>query len=113
MDSPKTLFEKVWAEHVVVEETAATPAVLYVDLHIIHEVTTPQAFSILRKNNIPVRRPDLVVATMDHSTPIEDGIDVSKSALGDGPVAAAFQAITTSSRLELASALAIAAWKKW
>jgi len=66
---PETLFEKVWADHVVVEETVDTPAVLYVDLHIIHEVTTPQAFSVLRANGLPVRRPDLTLPTLDHSTP--------------------------------------------
>src|SRR5210317_1483488 len=65
----KTLFEKVWAEHVVVPETAETPAVLYIDLHLIHEVTTPQAFALLRERGLPVRRPDLTLATMDHSTP--------------------------------------------
>jgi len=65
----KTLFQKVWDDHVVVEETPDTPAVLYIDLHIIHEVTTPQAFSLLREKNLPVRRPDLILATMDHSTP--------------------------------------------
>ena len=65
----RTLFEKVWADHVVVEQTAATPAVLYIDLHIIHEVTTPQAFSVLRENGLPVRRPDLTLPTLDHSTP--------------------------------------------
>lgn len=65
----RTLFEKVWAEHVVVPETADTPAVLYIDLHLIHEVTTPQAFSLLRELNLPVRRPRQTVATMDHSTP--------------------------------------------
>ncbi|HNP64042.1 MAG TPA: 3-isopropylmalate dehydratase large subunit [Woeseiaceae bacterium] len=69
MTNKKTLFEKVWDEHVVVEETADTPAILYIDLHIIHEVTTPQAFSLLRAKGLPVRRPDLVLATMDHSTP--------------------------------------------
>jgi 3-isopropylmalate/(R)-2-methylmalate dehydratase large subunit len=63
------LFEKVWSDHVVVEETTDTPAVLYVDLHIIHEVTTPQAFSVLRENKLPVRRPDLTLPTLDHSTP--------------------------------------------
>jgi 3-isopropylmalate/(R)-2-methylmalate dehydratase large subunit len=63
------LFEKVWADHVVVEETADIPAVLYIDLHIIHEVTTPQAFSVLRANGLAVRRPDLTLATLDHSTP--------------------------------------------
>jgi len=66
---PATLFEKVWADHVVVEETADTPAILYIDLHLIHEVTTPQAFTMLRERGLPVRRPDLTLATMDHSTP--------------------------------------------
>ena len=69
MSTPTTLFEKVWADHIVVEETADTPAVLYIDLHIVHEVTTPQAFSVLRANGLPVRRPDLTLATLDHSTP--------------------------------------------
>ncbi len=64
-----TLFEKVWSDHLVVEETADTPAVLYIDLHIIHEVTTPQAFTVLREKGLAVRRPDLTLATMDHSTP--------------------------------------------
>jgi len=64
-----TLFEKVWSNHVVVEETADAPAVLYIDLHLIHEVTTPQAFSVLRQQDLKVRRPDLTLATMDHSTP--------------------------------------------
>ena len=67
--APRTLFEKVWSDHVVVPETDDTPAVLYVDLHLIHEVTTPQAFSLLRAKDLPVRRPDLTLATMDHSTP--------------------------------------------
>ena len=66
---PRTLFEKVWSEHVVVAQTADTPAILYIDLHLIHEVTTPQAFSLLRDRGLPVRRPDLTLATMDHSTP--------------------------------------------
>ena len=64
-----TLFDKVWAEHLVVPENADTPAVLYIDLHIIHEVTTPQAFARLRELGVSVRRPDLTLATMDHSTP--------------------------------------------
>ena len=67
--SNRTLFEKVWADHIVVEESADTPAVLYIDLHIIHEVTTPQAFTVLREHGLPVRRPDLTLPTMDHSTP--------------------------------------------
>lgn len=65
----QTMFEKVWKRHEVVAETAATPAVLYIDLHLIHEVTTPQAFSVLRARGFPVRRTDLTLATMDHSTP--------------------------------------------
>jgi 3-isopropylmalate/(R)-2-methylmalate dehydratase large subunit len=65
----RTLFDKVWAAHEVVAETAATPAVLYIDLHLAHEVTTPQAFSLLRSLGLPVRRPDRTLATMDHSTP--------------------------------------------
>ena len=66
---PRTLFHKVWSEHIVSAETGETPAVLYVDLHLIHEVTTPQAFAVLRELGLPVRRPDLTLATMDHSTP--------------------------------------------
>jgi 3-isopropylmalate/(R)-2-methylmalate dehydratase large subunit len=66
---PRTLFEKVWTAHEVVPETADTPAVLYIDLHLIHEVTSPQAFSVLRSMALPVRRPDRTLATMDHSTP--------------------------------------------
>jgi 3-isopropylmalate/(R)-2-methylmalate dehydratase large subunit len=68
-----TLFEKVWSEHVVVPETVETPAVLYIDLHIIHEVTTPQAFSLLREKSLRVRRPDLTLPTIDHSSPTVPG----------------------------------------
>ena len=64
-----TLFDKVWKAHEVVPETAATPAVLYIDLHLVHEVTSPQAFSMLRSLKLPVRRRDRTLATMDHSTP--------------------------------------------
>ena len=68
---PKTLFEKVWERHEVVPETADTPAVLYIDLHLIHEVTSPQAFSLLREKGLKVRRTDRTLATMDHSTPTD------------------------------------------
>lgn len=64
----KTLFDKVWNDHVVAHEPNS-PAVLYIDLHLIHEVTSPQAFAGLEKRGLPVRRPDRTVATMDHSTP--------------------------------------------
>jgi 3-isopropylmalate/(R)-2-methylmalate dehydratase large subunit len=66
---PKTMFQKVWEQHEVAPETAETPAVLYIDLHLIHEVTTPQAFEVLRAQGLSVRRKDLTLATMDHSTP--------------------------------------------
>ncbi len=66
--SPSTLFDKVWRDHVVREDDGA-PAVLYVDLHLVHEVTSPQAFAGLRARGLRVRRPDRTFATMDHSTP--------------------------------------------
>ena len=65
----RTLFEKVWDAHVVAAETADTPAVIYVDLHLVHEVTSPQAFSELRARGLKLRRPDRMLATLDHSTP--------------------------------------------
>jgi 3-isopropylmalate/(R)-2-methylmalate dehydratase large subunit len=65
---PKTLFEKVWESHVVVEPPDE-PALLYVDLHLVHEVTSPQAFDGLRLAGRRVRRPDLTLATMDHNVP--------------------------------------------
>jgi 3-isopropylmalate/(R)-2-methylmalate dehydratase large subunit len=66
---PRTAYEKIWDAHVVAAQTETTPATLYVDLHLIHEVTSPQAFAELRTLGIPVRRPDRVLATLDHSTP--------------------------------------------
>ena len=66
---PKTLFDKVWDAHVVRQETADTPGVLYVDLHLVHEVTSPQAFSEIEARGLKVRRPDRTYATLDHSTP--------------------------------------------
>ncbi len=71
-DQPRTLFAKVWDAHVVATPTDA-PAVLYIDLHLVHEVTSPQAFAGLRARGLRVRRPDKTVATMDHSTPTRVG----------------------------------------
>ena len=65
----KTLFEKIWDAHVVAPETADTPATLYIDLHLVHEVTSPQAFDELRARGLKLRRPDRTLATLDHSTP--------------------------------------------
>jgi 3-isopropylmalate/(R)-2-methylmalate dehydratase large subunit len=68
---PKTLFEKIWDSHVVTQDADA-PAILYIDLHLVHEVTSPQAFTGLRQRGLKVRRPDKTVATMDHSIPTHD-----------------------------------------
>ncbi|GAB4402058.1 MAG: 3-isopropylmalate dehydratase large subunit [Anaerolineales bacterium] len=67
-NTPKTLFDKIWESHVVTQEEGA-PAVLYIDLHLVHEVTSPQAFTGLRQRGLKVRRPDKTLATMDHSIP--------------------------------------------
>jgi 3-isopropylmalate/(R)-2-methylmalate dehydratase large subunit len=66
---PRTMFEKIWDAHLVRAASADTPAILYVDLHLVHEVTSPQAFTWLRERGLKVRRPERTVATMDHSTP--------------------------------------------
>ena len=68
---PKTLFEKIWDSHVVVEQKDG-PSLLYVDRHLVHEVTSPQAFDGLRMNKRKVRRPDLTFATVDHNVPTSD-----------------------------------------
>lgn len=68
MAQPQTLFQKVWNNHVVVQEPDS-PAVLYIDLQLVHEVTSPQAFDGLRHRGLKVRRPDRTVGTMDHSIP--------------------------------------------
>ena len=65
----KSLFEKVWDAHVVEPEGAHSPAILYIDLHLVHEVTSPQAFSELESRGLKVRRPDRTFATLDHSIP--------------------------------------------
>ncbi|MCS7059896.1 MAG: 3-isopropylmalate dehydratase large subunit [Anaerolineae bacterium] len=65
---PQTLFEKIWNAHVIAQEPDS-PAVLYIDLHLVHEVTSPQAFEGLRARGLRVRRPDRTFATMDHGIP--------------------------------------------
>jgi 3-isopropylmalate/(R)-2-methylmalate dehydratase large subunit len=69
---PRTLAEKIWEQHVV-RRADGEPDLLYVDLHLVHEVTSPQAFEGLRVAGRPVRRPDLTVATMDHNVPTTSG----------------------------------------
>jgi len=65
----KTLLDKIWDAHLVRAETDTTPAILYIDLHLVHEVTSPQAFTELRERGLKVRRSERVLATFDHSTP--------------------------------------------
>ena len=69
--APRTLFDKIWDSHVIKEEQGK-PSLLYVDLHLVHEVTSPQAFDGLRMSGRKVRRPDLTVAVADHNTPTWD-----------------------------------------
>ena len=69
MTSPRTLFDKIWDAHEVTPAGPDHPAVIYVDTHLIHEVTSPQAFSLLRDRGLGVRRPDRTWATVDHSIP--------------------------------------------
>ena len=72
MSQPRTLSQKIWDRHVVTAGVGGAPDLLYIDLHLIHEVTSPQAFDGLRMNGRAVRRPDLTVATEDHNTPTEN-----------------------------------------
>jgi 3-isopropylmalate/(R)-2-methylmalate dehydratase large subunit len=71
MTEPQTLFRKIWDQHVVAQQPDS-PAVLYIDVHLVHEVTSPQAFSGLRARGLRVRRPEKTVATVDHSLPTHD-----------------------------------------
>jgi 3-isopropylmalate/(R)-2-methylmalate dehydratase large subunit len=96
--TPRTLFEKLWDAHVVEPATADTPAVLYVDLHLIHEVTSPQAFATLRERGLKVRRPERTVATMDHSTPTTPRLPGGPIAVTDGPAAAQIKYLEESCR---------------
>ncbi len=68
MRQARTLFEKIWEQHIVAQEPDS-PAILYIDLHLVHEVTSPQAFTGLRQRGLKVQRPDKTVATIDHSVP--------------------------------------------
>jgi 3-isopropylmalate/(R)-2-methylmalate dehydratase large subunit len=78
----KTMFQKIWEQHEVVPESADTPAVLYIDRHLVHEVTSPQAFALLRQHGLTVRRPDRTLATVDHSSPTR-----TEQVFGGAPIA--------------------------
>ncbi|WJY18212.1 3-isopropylmalate dehydratase large subunit [Alteriqipengyuania flavescens] len=69
MTEAKTLLDRLWERHVVVPESEDCPAILYIDLHLVHEVTSPQAFAVLEERGLGMRRPDLTLATIDHSVP--------------------------------------------
>ena len=69
---PRTLYDKIWDAHVVRADKASGESLIYIDLHLIHEVTTPQAFAGLKASNRKVRRPDLTLAVADHNTPTEN-----------------------------------------
>lgn len=74
--SKKTLFEKIWDNHVIQQEQGK-PSIIYIDLHLVHEVTSPQAFEGLRLSGRKVRRPDLTFATMDHNVPTKDRFNIT------------------------------------
>jgi 3-isopropylmalate/(R)-2-methylmalate dehydratase large subunit len=67
----QSMFDKIWRAHEVVPESTEAPAILYIDLHLAHEVTSPQAFSVLRERGVRLRRPDRTLATLDHATPTD------------------------------------------
>ena len=96
--SARTLFEKLWESHLVKPPTADTPGVLYIDLHLIHEVTSPQAFTWLRERGLKVRRPERTVATMDHSTPTTPRGSDGKFKIVDAQAAAQIGQLETNCR---------------
>jgi 3-isopropylmalate/(R)-2-methylmalate dehydratase large subunit len=67
--TPRTMYEKIWTDHVVRDGGGTEPDLLYIDLHLVHEVTSPQAFESLELTGRTVRRPDLTLATIDHGVP--------------------------------------------
>src|SRR3990167_1354278 len=87
----RTLLDKLWDSHQVLAETKSTPGILYIDLHLIHEVTSPQAFDELRMRGLPVRRPDRVLATLDHSTPTTPTDDLGQHLYANAEAAARLQ----------------------
>src|SRR5579872_1375958 len=86
--APKTLYEKIWESHVV-WESQGEPSLIYIDRHLIHEGTSPQAFAGLKAAGRKVRRPDLTFAVMDHSVPTKD----RNLPLADQIAAAQFEAL--------------------
>jgi len=96
--APRTLLDKVWEAHVVSPATANTPATIYIDFHLIHEVTTPQAFALLRERGLKVRRPDRTLATMDHATPTSFERSAGGVVIRDPEAAAQIRALEENCR---------------
>jgi 3-isopropylmalate/(R)-2-methylmalate dehydratase large subunit len=97
MDRARRLVDRIWEGHLVSAETEDTPAVLYVDLHLVHEVTSPQAFAELRARSLPVRQPSRTVATMDHAIPTRVGPD-GRRARAEGAAAEQVAALERNCR---------------
>src|SRR5688500_9234909 len=93
---PRTLLDKLWDAHQVVAETATTPGLLYADLHLVHEVTSPQAFAELRERRLPVRRPERILATLDHSTPTTPTDDLGQHLYASTEAAAQVEQLETN-----------------
>ena len=93
---PRTLLDKLWDAHQVVAETATTPGVLYIDLHLVHEVTSPQAFAELRERRLQVRRPERILATLDHSTPTTPTDDLGQHLYASTDAAAQVEQLETN-----------------
>ena len=91
--APRTIIDKIWDAHLVRPQTEEAPAILYVDLHLVHEVTSAQAFAELRARGIPVRRPRQTLATMDHSTPTLADAHSRRLVVHDAQAAAQLEAL--------------------
>jgi len=94
--APCTLFDKLWASHLVRPATADAPATLYIDLHLVHEVTSPQAFAELARRDVPVRRPERTLATMDHAIPTAVDAQGERRAIADPQAARQVAALAAS-----------------
>ncbi len=98
MNEPRTLLDKIWDAHIVTPATESSPATVYIDFHLVHEVTSPQAFSALRERGLKVRRPDRTLATMDHATPTDFKRRGDTVVIEDKNAAAQIQALEENCR---------------
>ena len=98
MSLKRTLLDKVWDAHVVTPASDTAPATVYIDFHLIHEVTTPQAFTMLRERGLKVRRPDRTLATMDHATPTDFKRDGTRVLIVDADAASQIKALEENCR---------------